>query len=92
VSILLNCFLLIRGVEFLGASAIFICRISPPATREPANSKQPMATINSTCRGTTAANPSQALVFSNLLRNLQNSKHKLSSAGKITPLPEHETN
>jgi hypothetical protein len=78
---LLDYFLVIRGVEFLGASPIFFVRISLTC-KQPANSKQQLPQLQ----------PLETLTFIYLLRNFQNFKCNLFAAGKIMPLSEHETN
>ena len=85
---LLDYLVLIRGIEFIGGeSLIFLIRISPTGNQQPATAASRAAAIG----GAAVAPFLGALAFTYPLKSPQNSKHKLSSAGKITSLPENET-
>ena len=97
----LDYFLLIRGVKFLGTSLIFVIRVSPTSNQQPpaaavgrggGGGERRRGGVGAAAAAAAAVTSLRALTFIYPLKRPQNSKHKLSSASKITPLPEHETN
>lgn len=65
---LIKDFLLVGGIEFLGASLIFLIRISPTSSQQPAASSQKLA---ASIRGAAATTAPNIYV---LFKNPQNSK------------------
>lgn len=82
----LDCFLVVKAIRFLGASPISIIRISPtsnPATQQQQKQQQgPTATKAGAVRGTAASQALSRLLHLYLLKSPLDSKHKLSAACK----------